>query len=110
MRRLRRLRRERRIIWKLTIFLTCTTTSNRCDERELSEIVDPMIGLRVIVTLDEEGDIPFLVLPPGRIVRKFTGRDGQPYHQVRLDRAIITPSGIGSQNWTLLNLVIAPVL
>ncbi len=67
---------------------------------------DPVTGVRVKISIDEDGTDSPPILPPGTIVGKVIGTDMGTYHLVRLDHSVTYADG--QSVTTLLDLVVAP--
>jgi len=65
-------------------------------------------GLKVRITIDEDGTPNPPKLPDGTIVRSLVGKDNQTYHMVRLDHPVISIRVETGMEWTLEDLVITP--
>ena len=73
---------------------------------ESNHKVDPLVGMRVQITIEEDGTPTPPSLPPGTIVRRLVGRDRDDYSLVRLDSPVKCIRATNRQEWTLLHLVI----
>jgi len=65
-----------------------------------------LVGLRVEITLEEDGTPSPPVLPLGTIVRGLTGTDREVYHLVVLDHPVRCLRGNTGHEWWLHNLVV----
>jgi hypothetical protein len=69
---------------------------------------DPVTGLRVKISIDEDGTSQPLLLPPGTIVGSMLGTDRQTYHLVRLDHPVLSTKNESGETWTLFDIIVAP--
>ncbi len=54
----------------------------------MTNLRDELEGLRVQITIDEDGTSSPPGLPPGTVIRSVTGSDGEQYYLVRLDHPV----------------------
>ena len=69
---------------------------------------ESVVGLRVQITIDDDGSSNPPVLPPGTIIRSATGRDREIYYLVRLDNPVKSRHVKTGGDWILHDLAIAP--
>ncbi len=69
---------------------------------------DSLVGLRVQVTIEEDGSSSPPVLPLGTLVRSLIGQDRERYYLVRLDQPVKCKHVRTGEYWILQNLAIAP--
>jgi hypothetical protein len=67
---------------------------------------DAITGVRVKISIDEDGTDSPPILPPGTIVGKVIGTDMEPYHLVRLDHPVVLARDHSVE--TLFDLVLGP--
>ena len=67
-----------------------------------------LIGLRVQITIEEDGTPNPPKLPPGTIVRKITGSDNEEYYIVRLDHSVKSTRAKTGEQWNLSELALLP--
>jgi len=69
---------------------------------------DGVIGLRVQITIEEDGSPKPPNLPPGTIVQKIIGSDHEEYHIVRLDHPVKTIRTKTGKEWSLRQIALLP--
>jgi len=65
-------------------------------------------GLKVKISIEEDGTSNPPKLPEGTILRSFVGTDGVTYYLVRLDYSIRSLRAETGKEWDLYDLLIAP--
>lgn len=67
-----------------------------------------LAGLRIQITIDEDGTPSPPILPPGTVVRGLAGTDGFEYHWIRLDGPVRTLRAKTSEEWIIRDLIVTP--
>ncbi len=67
-----------------------------------------LAGLRIQITIDEDGTPSPPILPPATVLKGLTGTDGFEYHLVRLDNPVRTLRAETHESWTLHDLIVTP--
>jgi hypothetical protein len=70
--------------------------------------VKELVGLRIQITIDEDGTPTPPILPPGTVVRGLTGTDGFDYHWIHLDAPVTTLRAKTREEWVLRDLIVTP--
>ncbi len=70
--------------------------------------LDPLIGLKVQITIEEDGTPNPPHLPIGTIVRKMAGTDNEEYYVVHLDHQVKGIRAKTGREWTLWELAMLP--
>jgi hypothetical protein len=66
-----------------------------------------LIGLRVQLTIEEDGTPSPAGLPPGRIIRALKGTDGDDYYVVDFDSPVRYASARTGEMWVLTDVAIS---
>jgi hypothetical protein len=69
---------------------------------------DKLVGLRVQITIKEDGTPNPPRLPPGTIVRKMTGTDNEEYYVVHLDSTVRSVRAKTGEEWNLSEIALLP--
>ena len=77
-------------------------------EQALMDSKDQLIGLKIQITIDEDGTRNPVSLPPGTIVRKIAGTDSEEYYVVHLDHSVKTVRAKTGEQWDLWELALVP--
>jgi hypothetical protein len=64
---------------------------------------DRLVGMRVQISIDEDGTSKPPVLPPGKIVRRLIGGDRDDYNLIRLGSPVKCIRATTGHEWILLD-------
>ncbi len=71
-------------------------------------MADPIIGFKVQITIEEDGNATPTVFPPGTIVRRLKGTDHNEYFLVRLDHPVTAIRAKTKEQWVLSEVALLP--